>query len=104
MALEMARILCPVDFSPCARGALELAVELAARLGASVDVLHVWEPVRYAAPEPLVPGPIEGDRVRCEGQRDLDALVAFARERAAAWRPATPGTPSCAWRRASPTT
>ena len=35
------RILVPVDFSDCSRRALAHAVELAGRIGAAVDVLHV---------------------------------------------------------------
>ena len=38
------KILVPVDFSQSSREALEYAAELGARLGAEVDVLHVWRP------------------------------------------------------------
>lgn len=38
------RILVPVDLSPCSRMALDYAVFLADEFGASVDVLHVWQP------------------------------------------------------------
>jgi len=42
------RILVPVDFSDPARAALRYAAALGAQLGASVDVLHVWDPPREA--------------------------------------------------------
>ena len=38
------KILVPVDFSASSRAALEYAALLGARLGAEVDVLHVWSP------------------------------------------------------------
>ena len=43
-------ILCPVDFSPCARAALTLATELAASSNASLTIAHVWEISPYVAP------------------------------------------------------
>jgi nucleotide-binding universal stress UspA family protein len=44
MAPPIRRILVPTDFSPHSKQALERALTLAERMGASVDVLHVWEP------------------------------------------------------------
>lgn len=41
---QVTRILCPIDFSPSAEAALKLAVSLAERFDASIDVLHVWSP------------------------------------------------------------
>jgi len=38
------RILVPVDFSDPSLAALRYAAALGAQLGASVDVLHVWDP------------------------------------------------------------
>jgi nucleotide-binding universal stress UspA family protein len=43
---EVRRILVPVDFSECSMAALEQALFLARRFDASVDVIHVWQPVR----------------------------------------------------------
>jgi nucleotide-binding universal stress UspA family protein len=43
------RILVPVDFSETSAAALEYAVDLAARAGASVDVLHIWDLPNYPA-------------------------------------------------------
>jgi|SRR6185437_4874197 len=42
------KILVPFDFSDESREALAYAAELGARLGAEVDVLHVWEPPHVA--------------------------------------------------------
>lgn len=50
----LGRILVPVDFSPCSRAALDYAVFLSERIGATIDVLHVWEPPQHAAPEMFV--------------------------------------------------
>ncbi|HEX7480519.1 MAG TPA: universal stress protein [Polyangiales bacterium] len=36
-------ILCPTDFSPCSDAAVSLAVELAARMGAAVALVHVFQ-------------------------------------------------------------
>jgi nucleotide-binding universal stress UspA family protein len=49
--LNFRRMLCPVDFSPTARRAFDYAVALAARLGADVEVLHVYQPQAYLMPE-----------------------------------------------------
>lgn len=41
------KILCPVDFSPGARHALETAVSMAIPSGAELVVAHVWQPPTY---------------------------------------------------------
>lgn len=58
MTTQYRRILVPTDFSDNSRAALEQAVSLAQALGASIDLLHVWEPPRYIAPDLMlaVPG------------------------------------------------
>jgi len=38
------KILVPLDFSDASREALDYAAALGVRLGAEVDVIHVWEP------------------------------------------------------------
>lgn len=52
------RILVPLDFSEASRLALEQALQLAGKTGASVEVLHVWEPPKYLSPDVMlsVPG------------------------------------------------
>jgi len=44
------RILVPVDFSDCARAALDYARFVADRFGATIDVLHVVEPPAAVVP------------------------------------------------------
>jgi universal stress protein A len=57
--LEIRRILVPVDFSECSRTALESATALADRLGAAIDVLHVWDVPRFVGPETVIREPGE---------------------------------------------
>lgn len=45
--IDVHRILVPVDFSEASEAALEYAIDLAARHGATIDVLHVWELPNY---------------------------------------------------------
>ncbi len=42
--LALRRILVPVDFSETSRLAVQTAMQLGAHFGASIDLLHVWEP------------------------------------------------------------
>ncbi|MEZ4464334.1 MAG: universal stress protein [bacterium] len=42
--MNITKILVPVDFSSCSRAALEAAVDLAGKYGATVEALHVHEP------------------------------------------------------------
>ena len=59
--MEMPRsILVPTDFSDSADAALEYAVGLAQRFGATVELLHVAEPPRVMAPE-MVGSVLEGE-------------------------------------------
>jgi nucleotide-binding universal stress UspA family protein len=72
------RILVPVDFSPCSREALEYGATLARHLGATVDVLHVWQ-----APfsEPLAGGlPPLAVFVKAEASRAMDDAIADLEE------------------------
>ncbi|MFO7178460.1 MAG: universal stress protein [Pseudomonadota bacterium] len=48
------KILVPVDFSNGSRHALRHAFDLAERLGAEVQVLHVWEQPFFAGREPRI--------------------------------------------------
>lgn len=50
MAYRYRRILVGVDFSPASREALARALDLARRVGARVEVLHVAEEVKAALP------------------------------------------------------
>jgi universal stress protein A len=53
----MKKILVPVDFSACSETALDHAVKLARALGATVDVLYVWQAPTFLPPELLIAGP-----------------------------------------------
>jgi nucleotide-binding universal stress UspA family protein len=54
MAQPIRRILVPTDFSEHSQRAIQYALTLAERMGASVDLLHVWEPPLHLEPETLV--------------------------------------------------
>jgi nucleotide-binding universal stress UspA family protein len=75
----MKRILVPVDFSDSSRRALEHAVAFARVLGATIDVLHVWETPRYLPPELIIsgPGPQQtlAELSRTRSQAELEELV-----------------------------
>jgi nucleotide-binding universal stress UspA family protein len=45
------KILVPTDFSVHADEALDTAIDLAGRYGASITIMHAFEPVVYAFPE-----------------------------------------------------
>jgi nucleotide-binding universal stress UspA family protein len=45
------KILVPTDFSVHADEALDTAIDLAGRYGASITIMHAFEPVIYAFPE-----------------------------------------------------
>jgi nucleotide-binding universal stress UspA family protein len=54
MTQPIHRILVPTDFSEHSRKALEYAFSLAQRMGASIDLLHVWAPPVLIAPDALM--------------------------------------------------
>jgi nucleotide-binding universal stress UspA family protein len=62
------RILVPVDYSEHSRQSARAAVELAQELGASVDIVHVWDRPAYAS---------DGVMVRRSGEehRSLSELI-----------------------------
>jgi len=77
---RVARILVPVDFSACSRAAMEFAAYFAGRFGASVDVLHVWEPPRYVIPEVTVEVPGEPKKTllefaRSEAGKEMESFL-----------------------------
>jgi nucleotide-binding universal stress UspA family protein len=81
------KILAPVDFSSCSKAALEHAVELAERyFGATIDVLHVWEPPQYVGPHTSVMTPV-GKYESIEqiahvaAMKEMEALLAGAESR-----------------------
>ena len=74
------RILVATDFSPCAQAALDVAMELAAPLHASVILLHV-----YAVPTEVLP---DGSVLNLDGlaieriERSIDEQLCDERRRA----------------------
>ncbi len=75
------RVLVPIDFSPSSRAALEYATFLAGRLGAELDVLHVWEPPGYVGPDTLALLPIPAgqpgwDQTRTDVTREVEHFLA----------------------------
>ncbi len=75
-----ARILVPVDLFEGSWGLLDYAIQMARPFGASIDVINVWEPPQYVAPDLLVAAPgwnaqsLEQMAVET-ARRDLDALM-----------------------------
>ncbi len=74
------RILVPIDFSPSSRAAFEYATFLAGRLGARVEVLHVWEPPGYVGPDalallPVAPGQPGWRETRDEVSREVEQFI-----------------------------
>lgn len=51
------RILVPVDFSDHSAEATRIAADLALRFGASLALLHVYDPLAYALPDGFIPMP-----------------------------------------------
>ncbi len=83
MVPAITRILAPIDFSPSARAALEYAAYLAGKFGASLDVMHVWEPPGYVGPDTLALLPISAgqpgwDQTRGEVSREVEQFLAKA--------------------------
>ncbi len=86
MTQPFKRILVPVDFSPCSEQALAHAFAFAAKVGASLDVLHIWEPSPYVSPSTLVFMNGEQrsfwDHMQRELDQQLDGLIERARGKA----------------------
>lgn len=86
--LSIRRILVGVDFSETSQEALSVATDLAARLGADLVLLHVYQIPAFAFPETIVPAPPETiDRLIEESARHLEGLA--DRPRAAGVRTTT---------------
>ena len=75
---DIARILCPVDFSEPSRHALDQAVAIARWHGASVTVLHVVPPLGALAPAlgaPLYPPIADSPGTLDDVRSELEAFV-----------------------------
>ncbi|MDI1483634.1 universal stress protein [Polyangium sp. y55x31] len=70
------KILVPIDFEETSAHALERAIELAAKLGAGVTVVHVYSLIVYSFPDgSYLPASELAETVRRAAQRRLDAVV-----------------------------
>ncbi|MCC6215990.1 MAG: universal stress protein [Polyangiaceae bacterium] len=69
---QIESILVATDFSECSQLALRAACELGSKLGATVDVVHVWEMPAFVAP----------DLVVASAGTDTETLLAHTRARA----------------------
>jgi nucleotide-binding universal stress UspA family protein len=97
MANSIKRILVPVDFSAPSRAALWRARELAATLGASVEILHVLDlpTPRHIAAEGYVPVPPEFVReMRRRAEERLEEWLATANVAADVQRSLGQGRPA----------
>lgn len=68
--LQIQKILVPTDFSDAADAALRYAIELAAKLGAEVLLVHAWQLSAYASPSSDLAKGMERDLAR-----DLEAVA-----------------------------
>lgn len=76
MAFNVRSILAPVDFGAGSDHALEYALDLAASLGATVHVLHVYQIPVYGFPDgAFLAGPEIATRLSEAAQKGLDMLV-----------------------------
>lgn len=79
--MKLEKILVPVDLSERSPEAVELALFYAAKFGASLDLVYVWQPPTYVAPDVMVDLPgwnmvsLE-NYARTSAGRDLEELVA----------------------------
>jgi universal stress protein A len=73
------KILVPVDFSSSSRAAFAQAAQLARGAGASLEVLHVYEPSAYVGPDSLVVMPVnlaqKWELTRAQIRRELDSFL-----------------------------
>lgn len=81
--MNINRMLVPVDYSACSRVALRFAAELGRRLGASLDVVHVWDRPSYVSDvvltrsDPLSPKSLIV-LIEENARRDLDEFLTSA--------------------------
>lgn len=71
---EIRTLLVPYDFSDCAMDALRVAADIARRTGASIALVHVYEPLHGAGAENM------RQRAEIEAQFDRVAELAFVQD------------------------
>lgn len=77
--MRLDRIMVPVDFSACSRAAVRHALDIAAKYGASVEFIHVYDAPHYAR-DAMVTSPDQptltmNDYLRNQAQEMLADLV-----------------------------
>jgi nucleotide-binding universal stress UspA family protein len=82
--MTISRILVPVEYSDHCRAALEYAGSLAERLGAAIEVVHVWERPSFVPDNLVVAEPGQAARsliemIREGAEREMDAFLARAK-------------------------
>lgn len=76
MAFTIRTVLAPVDFGASSEHALDVALDLAKSVGATLHVLHVYQIPVYGFPDgAFLAGPEIATRMSEAAQRGLDALV-----------------------------
>jgi nucleotide-binding universal stress UspA family protein len=75
------KILVPIDFSEQSRVALEYAAGLTVSSGATIDILHVWEPVVFE-PSALVPVDLQATIAQATQSNAERMLESFRRSAA----------------------
>jgi nucleotide-binding universal stress UspA family protein len=82
------KVLVPTDFSPCSDQALEYALAIAERFGATIELLHVWEVPQGIGVETMPFLAMQGgdsmslmDYVRSEAEKSLAEKVAELKKR-----------------------
>jgi len=78
--MHIQQVLVPVDYSHCSRTALRFAVDLAQKLQASLDVVHVWDRPSYVSDAVMVTHPDRGgsslpEFIQQNAQRDMDQFL-----------------------------
>jgi hypothetical protein len=79
-SMNIERILVPVDYSACSRGALRFAVELGRHFDGTLDVVHVWDRPSYVSDvvmtrsDPLSPKSLIV-MIQENAQRDLNEFM-----------------------------
>jgi nucleotide-binding universal stress UspA family protein len=77
------RILVPVDYSDSSRASLKFAATLATSLGASLDIVHVWDRPTYVSDAVMVKRPGQEhcsliELIQENAERDMKEFVASA--------------------------
>jgi nucleotide-binding universal stress UspA family protein len=78
--LAFRHILAPVDFEPCSKRALEVAIDLAMRFDAKLTLVHVWDIPGYIYSTPYVSADV-WNAIEEAAKQQLAATLSEARRR-----------------------